>query len=112
MAYSEAKVIAGGLAHIPIIIGIFWLIRSYFNKRINNFELAQKPIKVKPPVKKVVDKAKEINKVAVKVSPSLIEDIELINPRSNAILRSISAIPPLILPSGDSLDCHPPNAPQ
>ena len=32
MAYSEAKVIAGGLAHIPILIGVFWLIRSYFNK--------------------------------------------------------------------------------
>ena len=68
MAYSEAKVIAGGLAHIPIIIGVFWLIRSYFNKRINNFDLAQKPTKVKAPLKKVVTKAMENNKVANKVS--------------------------------------------
>ena len=68
MAYSEAKVIAGGLAHIPIIIGIFWLIRSYFNKRTNNFELAQKPTKVKPPLKKVESKTIENKKVVNKVS--------------------------------------------
>ena len=68
MAYSEAKVIAGGLAHIPIIIGIFWLIRSYFNKRTNNFELAQKSTKVKPPIKKVENKAVANNKVESKVS--------------------------------------------
>ena len=52
MAYSEAKVIAGGLAHIPILIGIFWLIRSYFNKRMNNYEKNSKPVKAKPIVKK------------------------------------------------------------
>jgi len=68
MAYSEAKVIAGGLAHIPIIIGIFWLIRSYFNKRTNNFELAQKSTKVKPPIKKVENKAVANNKVESKGS--------------------------------------------
>jgi len=68
MAYSEAKVIAGGLAHIPIIIGIFWLIRSYFNKRTNNFELAQKSTKVKPPLKKVENKTVEKKKVVSKVS--------------------------------------------
>jgi len=68
MAYSEAKVIAGGLAHIPIIIGIFWLIRSYFNKRTNNFELAQKSTKVKPPTKKVENKAVANKKVESKVS--------------------------------------------
>ena len=68
MAYSEAKVIAGGLAHIPIIIGIFWLIRSYFNKRTNNFELAQKSTKAKPPLKKVENKALANKKVESKVS--------------------------------------------
>ena len=35
MAYSEAKVIAGGLIHIPIIIGVFWLIQSLFLRRID-----------------------------------------------------------------------------
>ena len=33
MAYSEAKVIAGGLAHIPVAIGIFWIVQNYFLKR-------------------------------------------------------------------------------
>tara|TARA_Y100001968_G_scaffold330133_1_gene381149 strand:+ start:823 stop:1971 length:1149 start_codon:yes stop_codon:yes gene_type:complete len=28
MAYSELKVVAGGLAHIPIIIGVFWFIQN------------------------------------------------------------------------------------
>ena len=28
MAYSELKVITGGLAHIPIIIGLFWFIKN------------------------------------------------------------------------------------
>jgi len=68
MAYSEAKVIAGGLAHIPIIIGIFWLIRSYFNKRTNNFELAQKTTKVKPSIKKTENKTSETKKVPSKVT--------------------------------------------
>ena len=64
MAYSEAKVIAGGLAHIPILIGIFWLIRSYFNKRMDNYEENSKSIKAKPPVKKVVETKKIENKVS------------------------------------------------
>jgi len=64
MAYSEAKVIAGGLAHIPILIGIFWLIRSYFNKRMDNYEENSKTIKAKPPVKKVVETKKIENKVS------------------------------------------------
>ena len=64
MAYSEAKVIAGGLAHIPILIGIFWLIRSYFNKRMNNYEKNSKPVKAKPIVKKVVETKKIENKVS------------------------------------------------
>ncbi len=33
MAYSEAKVLAGGLAHIPIIIGFIGLIQIFLRKR-------------------------------------------------------------------------------
>ncbi len=29
MAYSEAEVVAGGLAHIPLIIIVFWLFKGY-----------------------------------------------------------------------------------
>ena len=68
MAYSEAKVIVGGLAHIPIIIGIFWLIRSYFNKRVNSYEVAKKIASAKPASKKVEKKAVETNQVAKKIS--------------------------------------------
>tara|TARA_B100000700_G_C15034262_1_gene852038 strand:+ start:610 stop:1776 length:1167 start_codon:yes stop_codon:yes gene_type:complete len=35
MAYTEAKVIAGGLIHIPIIIGVFWMIQSLLLRRID-----------------------------------------------------------------------------
>ncbi|WP_269607880.1 FAD-binding oxidoreductase [Prochlorococcus marinus] len=33
MSYSEANVIAGGLAHIPIIVGVFGFIQSFILKR-------------------------------------------------------------------------------
>ena len=32
MAYSEARVIAGGLIHIPILIAVFWLTQKFFLK--------------------------------------------------------------------------------
>ena len=35
--YSQAKVIAGGLAHIPVVIGIFYFILTTFNKRALKF---------------------------------------------------------------------------
>ena len=70
MAYSEAKVIAGGLAHIPIIIGLFWFIRSYFNKRSINFEEKNKPIKAKPTAKQIEKKIAVPKKVENKVVPS------------------------------------------
>ncbi len=70
MAYSEAKVIAGGLAHIPIIIGLFWFIRSYFNKRSINFEEKNKPIKAKPTAKQIEKKVAVPKKVENKVVPS------------------------------------------
>ena len=31
MAYSETKVVLGGIAHIPIIIGFFYLIRRQYS---------------------------------------------------------------------------------
>ena len=39
MVYSQAKVIAGGLAHIPIVISVFYLIMTFFNKRAIKFDL-------------------------------------------------------------------------
>ena len=37
MVYSQAKVIAGGLAHIPIVIAVFYFIMTFFNKRALKF---------------------------------------------------------------------------
>ncbi len=57
MVYSQAKVIAGGLAHIPIVIGIFYLIMTFFNKRAIDFAEANKPKKVE---KKIVETKVEV----------------------------------------------------
>ena len=35
--YSQAKVIAGGLAHIPVVIAVFYFILTTFNKRALKF---------------------------------------------------------------------------
>jgi len=35
--YSQAKVIAGGLAHIPVVIAVFYFILTTFNKRALRF---------------------------------------------------------------------------
>ena len=35
--YSQSKVIAGGLAHIPVVIAVFYFILTTFNKRALKF---------------------------------------------------------------------------
>ena len=37
MPYSEAKVIIGGLAHIPVIIFIFNLVQNKFEARAKSY---------------------------------------------------------------------------
>ena len=65
--YSQAKVIAGGLAHIPVVIAVFYFILTTFNKRALKFV---EEVKTKKPEAKVV----EPKKVAVsKAEPSKIE---------------------------------------
>ena len=53
MVYSQAKVIAGGLAHIPIVITVFYFIMTSFNKRALEFAEENKLIKLssKPMIK-------------------------------------------------------------
>jgi len=65
--YSQAKVIAGGLAHIPVVIAVFYFILTTFNKRALKFVEESK-------TKKPESKAVEIKKTAVsKVENSKIE---------------------------------------
>jgi len=56
--YSQAKVIAGGLAHIPVVIAVFYFILTTFNKRALKFVEEAK-------TKKSEAKAVEPKKVAV-----------------------------------------------
>ncbi len=56
--YSQAKVIAGGLAHIPVVIAVFYFILTTFNKRALKFVEEAK-------TKKTEAKAVEPKKVAV-----------------------------------------------
>ena len=48
MVYSQAKVIAGGLAHIPIVIAGFYFIMTFFNKRALEFAESNKSKKPEP----------------------------------------------------------------
>ncbi len=65
--YSQAKVIAGGLAHIPVVIAVFYFILTTFNKRALKFVEETKTKKPEP-------KAVEPKKPAVsKVENSKIE---------------------------------------
>ncbi len=53
--YSQAKVIAGGLAHIPVVIAVFYFILTTFNKRALKFV---EEAKTKKPEAKVVEPKK------------------------------------------------------
>ena len=65
MVYSQAKVIAGGLAHIPIVIGVFYLIMTFFNKRAIQFAEANKPKKVTAPPKEVIETEKTEKRIEI-----------------------------------------------
>ena len=53
--YSQAKVIAGGLAHIPVVIAVFYFILTTFNKRALKFV---EESKTKKPESKAVEPKK------------------------------------------------------
>ncbi len=59
--YSQAKVIAGGLAHIPVVIAVFYFILTTFNKRALKFVEEAKT--KKPESKAVEPKKPAISKV-------------------------------------------------
>jgi len=59
--YSQAKVIAGGLAHIPVVIAIFYFILTTFNKRALKFVEEAKT--KKPEAKAVEPKKAAVSKI-------------------------------------------------
>ena len=48
--YSQSTVIVGGLAHIPVVIGVFSFIQKFFSKRASQFpqDTEEKKSPVKP----------------------------------------------------------------
>ena len=59
--YSQAKVIAGGLAHIPVVIAVFYFILTTFNKRALKFVEEAKT--KKPEAKAVEPKKVSVSKI-------------------------------------------------
>ncbi len=66
--YSQAKVIAGGLAHIPVVIAVFYFILTTFNKRALKF----------------VEEAKTKNPEAKAVEPKKVAAAKIEAPKTEA----------------------------
>ena len=70
--YSQVKVLAGGLAHIPVIIGVFYLILTFFNKRDLKFTQDNKGKKPDPKVASINAEPKKVS-VANAVAPKTVK---------------------------------------
>ena len=83
MVYSQAKVIAGGLAHIPIVISVFYLIMISFNKRALEFAETNKLIK--PNSKIVESKTEAKSLMAMKAETEEVKETEVKEEKAQAI---------------------------
>ena len=83
MVYSQAKVIAGGLAHIPIVISVFYFIMISFNKRALEFAETNKLIK--PKSKVVESKPEEKLLITVKEETEEVKETEVKEEKAQAI---------------------------
>ena len=86
MAYSETKVIIGGLAHVPILIFIANLIKGKFEKK----SLDTKEIKVKKEPIKVIDlKESEVRKKEVKLIEKSTNNLEEIENKTDDVNKKV-----------------------
>ena len=83
MVYSQAKVIAGGLAHIPIVISVFYFVMITFNKRALEFAETNKAIKLKSKVVESKTEAKLL--VEVKAETEEVKETEVKEEKAQAI---------------------------
>ena len=83
MVYSQAKVIAGGLAHIPIVISVFYFIMISFNKRALEFAEANKLIKPKSKVLESKTEPKPL--MTVKGETEEVKETEIKEEKAQAI---------------------------
>ena len=85
MVYSQAKVIAGGLAHIPIVISVFYFIMISFNKRALEYAEANKSIKLKSNVLESKTEAKPL--VEVKAETEEVKETEVKEEKAQAMKK-------------------------
>ena len=83
MVYSQAKFIAGGLAHIPIVISVFYFVMTTFNKRALEFAETNKSIKLKSKVVESKTEAKLL--VEVKAETEEVNETEVKEEKAQAI---------------------------
>ena len=83
MVYSQAKVIAGGLAHIPIVISVFYFIMISFNKRALEFAETNKSIKLKSKVAGSKTEAKPL--ISVNAETEEVKETEVKEEKAQAI---------------------------
>ena len=82
MAYSETKVIIGGLAHVPILIFILNLIKVNFETKTDD----TKEIKVKKePIKVIALKESEVRKEELKGLEELTNNLEVIENKTEEV---------------------------
>ena len=85
MVYSQAKVITGGLAHVPIVISVFYFIKTSFNKRSLEFFEANKSIKLKSKLVESKTEAKQL--FAVKAETEEVKETEIKEEKAQAIKK-------------------------
>ena len=83
MVYSQAKVIAGGLAHIPIVISVFYFVMITFNKRALEFAETNKSIKLKSKILESKTEAKPL--VEVKAETEEVKETEVKEEKAQAM---------------------------
>ena len=83
MVYSQAKVIAGGLAHIPIVISVFYFVMTTFNKRALEFAETNKSIKLKSKVVESKTEAKSF--MPVKAETEEVKETEVKEEKAQAM---------------------------
>ncbi len=86
MAYSETKVIIGGLAHVPILIFILNLIKGNFETKTDD----PKEVKVKKePIKVIELKKSEVRKEEVKGEEELTNNLEEIANKTGEVNKKV-----------------------
>ena len=86
MAYSETKVIIGGLAHVPILIFILNLIKGNFETKTDD----PKEVKVKKePIKVIEFKKSEVRKEEVKGEEELTNNLEEIPNKNEEVNKKV-----------------------